>query len=327
MTSERFVALFPLWLLLGAAAALVHPPLLVWFLERGLVTPGLAVIMLGMGLTLEAEDFARVLRRPAPVLLGLALQYGVMPAAGLAAAELWDLPRAFAAGVILVCCCPGGTASNVVTYLARGDVPLSVSMTAVSTLCAPLATPLLATWLIGDRVEVDPLGLVRDTLAVVLLPVATGVALRRFAPRLTAALLPFAPPAATLMIVLIVAAILGANRGRLVEAGLVLGAAVFTAHAIGFALGYAGGLATRSRRIARTVSIEVGMQNSGLGVVLARANFSDPLVAVPSALSSIFHSLIGSALAAMWSRRPAPEEAPARAAAAPAGADAPATLE
>src|SRR5690606_21452618 len=204
VTSERFVALFPLWLLLGAAAALVHPPLLVWFLERGLVTPGLAVIMLGMGLTLEAEDFARVLRRPAPVLLGLALQYGVMPAAGLAAAELWDLPRAFAAGVILVCCCPGGTASNVVTYLARGDVPLSVSMTAVSTLCAPLATPLLATWLIGDRVEVDPLGLVRDTLAVVLLPVATGVALRRFAPRLTAALLPFAPPAATLMIVLIV---------------------------------------------------------------------------------------------------------------------------
>src|SRR5690606_26566699 len=204
VTADRFVALFPLWLLIGAAAALAHPPLLVWFLERGLVTPGLAVIMLGMGLTLEADDFARVLRRPAPVVLGLALQYGVMPAAGLAAAELWDLPRAFAAGVILVCCCPGGTASNVVTYLARGDVPLSVSMTAVSTLCAPLATPLLATWLIGDRVEVDPLGLVRDTLAVVLLPVATGVALRRFAPRLTAALLPFAPPAATLMIVLIV---------------------------------------------------------------------------------------------------------------------------
>src|SRR5690606_20350185 len=123
VTADRFVALFPLWLLIGAAAALAHPPLLVWFLERGLVTPGLAVIMLGMGLTLEADDFARVLRRPAPVVLGLALQYGVMPAAGVAAAELWGLPRAFAAGVILVCCCPGGTASNVVTYLARADVP------------------------------------------------------------------------------------------------------------------------------------------------------------------------------------------------------------
>src|SRR5690606_20789854 len=305
--SDRFVSLFPLWLLLGSAAALAHPPLLAWFLELGLVTPGLAVIMLGMGLTLEADDFARVARRPLPALLGLALQYAVMPAAGLAAAELWNLPRAYAAGVILVCCCPGGTASNVVSYLARADVPLSVSMTALSTLAAPVATPLLATWLIGDRVDVDPSGLVRDTLLVVLLPVAAGLGLRHFAPRLTARLLPFAPPAATLTIVLIVAAILGVNRTRLVEAGPALLAGVLSAHAIGFALGYAGGRLIRSRRAARTISIEVGMQNSGLGVVLARANFADPLVAVPPALSSIFHSLLGSALAAVWSRRPVEE--------------------
>jgi BASS family bile acid:Na+ symporter len=282
---------------------MAHPPLFAWFLELGLVTPGLAVIMLGMGVTLEADDFARVMRRPVPVLLGLSLQYLVMPLAGVAAAELWGLPRAYAAGVILVCCCPGGTASNVVAYLARADVPLSVSMTAVSTLVAPLATPLLATWLIGDRVEVEPWGLVRDTLMVVLLPVIAGLAMRRFTPRLAARLLPFAPPAATLTIVLIVAAILGVNRDRLISAGFVLLGGVATAHAIGFALGYAGGLATRSRSAARTIAIEVGMQNSGLGVVLARANFSDPLVAVPCALSSIFHSLIGSALAAVWSRR------------------------
>jgi BASS family bile acid:Na+ symporter len=307
VTTDRFVALFPLWLLLGAAAALAHPPLLAWFLELGFVTPGLAVIMLGMGLTLEADDFARVLRRPGPALLGLALQYGIMPAAGLAAAEAWGLPRAYAAGVILVCCCPGGTASNVVAYLARADVPLSVSITALSTLLAPIATPALATWLIGDRVEVDPWGLVRDTLLVVLLPVAAGAALRRFAPRLTARLLPWSPPAATLTIVLIVGAILGVNRERLIEAGWVLLAAVFTAHAAGFALGYLGGRASRSPRAARTIAIEVGMQNSGLGVVLARANFADPLVAVPCALSSLFHSLIGSALAALWSRRPVPD--------------------
>jgi bile acid:Na+ symporter, BASS family len=303
---QRFVTLFPLWLLLGAGASMAHPPLFAWFLELNLITPGLAVIMLGMGVTLEAEDFARVARRPRAVFLGLGLQYLVMPLAGLAAAEAWNLPRAYAAGVILVCCCPGGTASNVVTYLARADVPLSVSMTAVSTLLAPIATPLLATLLIGDRVQVEPWGLVRDTLSVVLLPVAAGVGLRRFAPRLAARLTPYAPPAATLTIVLIVAAILGVNRDRLIGAGFGLLAGVATAHACGFVLGYAGGKSARAERSARTIAIEVGMQNSGLGVVLARANFSDPLVAVPCALSSIFHSLIGSALAAIWSRRPAP---------------------
>jgi BASS family bile acid:Na+ symporter len=306
---ERVVSLFPLWLLMGAGAALLHPPLFAWFVELGLVTPGLAVIMLGMGLTLQAEDFARVARRPGPVVLGLALQYLVMPLSGVAAAELWDLPRAYAAGVILVCCCPGGTASNVVTYLARADVPLSVSMTALSTLVAPIATPLLATLLIGDRVQVDAVGLVRDTLAVVLLPVAFGVGLRRYAPRAAAFVLPYAPPAATLTIVLIVAAILGVNRDRLIDAGPVLLAGVFTAHAVGFALGYVGGRFGGSERAARTISIEVGMQNSGLGVVLARANFADPAVAVPCALSSIFHSLMGSAVASVWSRRPTPDPA------------------
>jgi BASS family bile acid:Na+ symporter len=281
-----------------------RPALFTWFLELGLVTPGLAVIMLGMGVTLQGEDFARVAQRPLAVLLGLGLQFVVMPLAGVTAAELWSLPSAYAAGVILVCCCPGGTASNVVAYLARADVPLSVSMTAVSTLLAPIATPGLAAWLIGNRVAVDPGGLVRDTLMVVLVPIGFGVALRRYAPRAAHVIMPYAPPAASLMIVLIVAAILGANRDRLISAGVPLVLGVATAHVIGFALGYLGGLATRSQLAARTVSIEVGMQNSGLGVVLARANFSDPLVAVPCALSSIFHSVIGSALAAYWSRKP-----------------------
>lgn len=297
------VRLFPLWLVLGSAAAMVHPPLFVWFLELGLVTPGLAIVMLGMGVTLELDDFARVARNPRPVLLAAALQYTVMPAAGLAAAALFSLPPAYAAGVILVCCCPGGTASNVVTYLARADVPLSVSMTALSTVLAPIATPFLATWLIGGRVEVDGWSLVRDTLLVVLLPVSAGVLLRRYAPRLSERLTPVAAPIATLTIVLIVAAILGANRDRLTSAGVPLVLGVLSAHAIGFALGYLLGRTTRDERVARTIAIEVGMQNSGLGVVLARTSFADPLVAVPCALSSIFHSLIGSGLAALWARR------------------------
>lgn len=301
---QRFVQLFPLWLLLGSALALLHPPSFTWFLDWGLVTPGLAFIMLGMGVTLDAEDFLRVARNPRPVVFALLLQYAVMPCTALASATLYGLPHAYAAGLILVCCCPGGTASNVIAYLARADVPLSVSMTSLSTLIAPLATPALATWLIGDRVAVDPWGLVRDALMVVLLPVALGVSLRRFAWGWASKLTGVSAPMATLLIVLIVAAILGANREPLVAAGPSLMAGVVSAHGLGFLLGYLLGRLGRSRLAARTFSIEVGMQNSGLGVVLARGNFADPLVAVPSALSSVFHSLIGSALAAVWSRRP-----------------------
>jgi BASS family bile acid:Na+ symporter len=225
-----------------------------------------------------------------------------MPLAALTVTALFGLPEAYAAGLILVCCCPGGTASNVIAFLARADLPLSVSMTTVSMLAAPLMTPLLATLLIGDRVEVDGLGLVTQTALVVLIPVGLGLTMRRLLPALTRRLLPYAPSAAALMTVMIVSAILGANRVHIISAGWPLLTGVATAHGIGFALGRILGSRFGNLQIARTLSIEVGMQNSGLGVVLARANFPDPLVAVPAALSSIFHSLIGSALAAIWSR-------------------------
>lgn len=300
---QALVRLFPLWLALGAAGALLYPQAFVWFLQAGLVTPGLAIIMLGMGLTLQADDFTRVARRPGPVLLGVILQFAIMPMAGLLMAQAFSLPRAYAAGVILVCCCPGGTASNVIAFLARADVPLSVSMTAVATLLAPLVTPALATLLIGDRVHVEPWGLVSNTVLVALLPIVLGLGLRHLAPKLARWLLPWAPGAAVLMTVLIVSSILAANRTHIITAGWTLLAAVVSAHLLGFAGGFWVGRATQGAQAARTLSIEVGMQNSGLGVVLARANFTDPLVAVPAALSSIFHSAIGSVLAAYWSRR------------------------
>lgn len=299
------VRLFPLWLLLAGALALVEPRTFSWFLAAGLVTPALALVMLAMGLTLRVEDFVRVARRPQPVLLALAAQYTAMPVCGWMAASALGLPEPFAAGLILVCCCPGGTASNVIAYLARADVPLSVSMTAVSTLLAPIATPALATWLIGDRVEVQSWGLVRDALAVVLVPVTLGLTVRRVSPSFAARVEKSAAPLASLLVVLIVAAILAVNRAALLAAGPSLALGVVSAHAGGFVLGYAIGRACLEGRAARTMSIEVGMQNSGLGVVLARGNFTDPLVAVPSALSSVVHSLLGSALAAVWSRRPA----------------------
>ena len=308
---HAFVRLFPLWVTLGGVVALVHPPTFTWFLDYGLITPGLQIIMLGMGLTLELSDFSRVLRTPAPIAWGVLLQYTVMPMLGWGIGALFSLPTPFAVGLILVCCCPGGTASNVIAYLAKADVALSVSMTAFSTLLAALCTPLLTTLIVGSRVDVDPWALFLSTAKVVLLPVGLGLFMRHYLPRLTERLLPIAPAAAVLMIVAIVAAILGARKDAVLESGLSLLAAVVTTHVLGFSFGYA--LARRGsgdERVARTTAIEVGMQNSGLGAVLAQTHFANPLTAIPSALSAITHCIIGSACAAWWSRRPPSEVSP-----------------
>jgi bile acid:Na+ symporter, BASS family len=296
---------FPLWVLAGSLLALWHPPLFTWF-SGPLITAGLAVIMLGMGLTLEPSDVRRTAAHKRLILLGVGLQYTLMPAIGWLTARAFDLPVPLAVGLILVACCPGGTASNVVSYLARADVPLSVTMTAVSTLLAVVMTPALTALLAGSRIDVPAAGLFLSTVQVVILPVAAGLLMTRWLPRLTRAILPVAPLAAVLMITLIVASIIGAGRSEMLAAGLRLVLAVFTLHAAGFLLGYGCSRLLRAElRAARTIAIEVGMQNSGLGVVLARQNFASPLVAIPSAISSLFHSLIASALAGLW-RRSAP---------------------
>lgn len=291
---------FPVWVLLASLLALGRPEIFTWF-SGGLITVGLGVIMLGMGLTLEVDDFRRVLRRPAPIGLGVVLQYLVMPLMGWTVAWALDLPQEFAVGLILVSCCPGGVASNVISWLALADVPLSVSMTAVSTGLSVLLTPALTAMLASSRIDVPAAGLLLSTVQVVILPIVTGLVLRRYAPGLTRAVLPYGPFTSVALITLIVASIIGSSRATILESGDLLIVAVFALHAGGFLFGYA---LTRlvSRRIAtaRTVSIEVGMQNSGLGVVLAGANFMSPLVAVPSAISSLFHSLIGSVLAGVW---------------------------
>ncbi len=303
MFARLLTAGFPVWVLVAGGIALVRPETFTWF--RGPLIPlGLGLIMLGMGLTLEPGDFRRVFRRPGSIGLGVALQYGVMPLLGWSAALVMDLPVEMAVGLILVSCCPGGVASNVISYLARADVPLSVSLTAVSTALSALATPALTLLYASSRVEVPAAGLLASTVQVVILPILAGLALKRYAPRLTGAVLPFGPLASVLLITLIVASVIGSNRALILESGVPLLASVFLLHASGFGLGYGlARLRRRSVRSARTMAIEVGMQNSGLGVVLAGANFESPLVAVPSAISSLFHSLIGSVVAAWWNRK------------------------
>ena len=284
---------FPFWVLICSALALARPALFTWF-SGSLITLGLGIIMLSMGMTLGFKDFRRVGRQRSRVLPGVLLQYTVMPALGWSLGYLLTLPAPLAVGLVLVSCCPGGTASNVISYLAKADVALSVTMTAVSTLLAAAMTPTLTALLAGNRIDVSAAGLFLDTLQVVILPVAAGALL-----------------VAVLTITLIGASVIGAGREQILEAGVRLLVAVFALHLFGFLFGYLAGKVVLKREIsARTAAIEVGMQNSGLGVVLARSNFANPLVAIPSALSTVAHSLIGSLAAAWWSRTPTDDVPP-----------------
>jgi BASS family bile acid:Na+ symporter len=294
---------FPLWVIAAGAAALVHPPAFTWFSGPWIVW-GLAVIMLGMGITLSLDDFRDVVRMPRAVAAGVAAQYLIMPFLGWALATALALPTPLAVGVILVASCPGGTASNVVCYLARANVALSVLMTMTSTFAAIVMTPLLTKWLAGTLVPVDAWGLFTSTVQVVLLPVLAGLALHHLTPRIVGAVLPVAPLVSVAAIVMICASIIGSSAETLLSSGGRLVLAVLLLHAGGFGIGYLfGRLLGYEELVRRTISIEVGMQNSGLGAVLARRHFADPLTALPAAISATAHSVIGSMLAGLWRLR------------------------
>ncbi|GAB4816235.1 hypothetical protein N2152v2_003281 [Parachlorella kessleri] len=301
--------LFPLWVLGAALWALAQPAAFAWF-HSGYITWALGATMLGMGLSLTFEDFKRVLATPARIFAGFALQYTIMPAMGYLVSRLSGLPLDFSIGLCLVGSCPGGTASNVVTYLARADVTLSVLMTTASTLGAVVATPLLTKLLLGTLVPVDALALLVSTLQVVLLPVLAGAAINQAFPAAVAVLSPFCALAAGLLVALICGSVMAQNAGAVLQAGPKLLAAVFTLHAGGFLFGYNfSRLLGLPERAARTNSIEVGMQNSALGALLASLHFpAHPLAAVPCAISACMHSILGSLLAAWWRTRPITDE-------------------
>ncbi|MEW6312897.1 MAG: bile acid:sodium symporter family protein [Pseudomonadota bacterium] len=302
---NQLANLFPLWVLSFSGLALFHPQWIAWFGGQMIVW-SLAIIMIGMGITLTFDDFRRVAQMPRAVVIGYVAQYSIMPFLGWAIARGMDLEPQLAVGLILVACCPGGTASNVVSYIARADVALSVLMTTCSTLGAVIMTPLLTQWLAGAYVPVDAWSLFVNTLQVVVVPVALGVLLNRYAPRAVQAVIPMAPLVSVIFIALICASVIGANAATVKASALQLFTAVALLHVGGFALGYLMAKVLRLEEIAcRTISIEVGMQNSGLGAVLARTSFPQMALApVPSAISASFHSIIGSMLAAWWRLRP-----------------------
>ena len=296
--------LFPLWSVLVTIMAIVWPDSFSWY-STTLIQIGLGLIMLGMGLTLNFTDFQRVFLFPSALLGGVTLQFVLMPFLGWGIGYFMNLPRDIAVGLILVSCCPGGTASNVVAFLARANVALSVGMTAASTMIAVLLTPFLTKFYVGERVPVDAFALLQDILIIVILPVTAGVLLNHFFYKAAKKLIVISPFFSVIFIILIVGYILSQNRESIIDNWRLLVVSVLTLHIGGFSLGYLfAKLFKFNEESCRTVSIEVGMQNSGLGAALASKHFSIlSLAAVPCAVSAVTHCIIGSILAVFWRHR------------------------
>lgn len=269
----------------------------------------LGCVMFGMGLTLDLRDFGRVFSRPKDVIICFACQFTIMPLLATALAHLFALPPELAVGVMLVGCCPGGTSSNVITYLSRGDVALSVGMTAVSTLFAPFMTPLLVRLFAGAYVPVDFWGMFLSILKVIILPIAIGMLFKRFLPKVTAGISGYLPAFSTLVITLIVIAVVAANATSLRSCGLLVIAVVVLHNICGYVLGYLAGRALRMPMARRTaVSVEVGMQNSGLACSLASTHFAAMAMAsVPGAIFSVWHNISGALIARLYSKLQGPD--------------------
>ena len=292
--------LFPIWAILVCAVAFFFPGALNGF--GGWIVPLLMLIMFGMGMTLTWQDFRRVLARPAVIGLGIGLQFLIMPLAALATALLLGLPKELAVGLLIVGCCPGGTASNVMCYLARADVALSISLTFTSTLLAVVLTPLLLELYAGATVPVPVISMLLDLVQIVFLPVIAGIVFNSCAGSRLQPVQALFPLISVAAIVLVIGIIVAVNRGRISENAPQALAAVMLHNVLGLGAGYAAATLLRlPRAVARTLAIEVGMQNSGLGVALALQYFS-PLAALPGALFSIWHNLSGCVLA-WWFRK------------------------
>ena len=263
----------------------------------------LGIIMFGMGLTISVDDFKEVVKRPFEVAIGVLAHFIIMPLLAVILTRLIPMPPEVAAGVILVGCCPGGTSSNVMTYLAKGDVALSVACTSVTTLLAPIVTPFLVWLLASQYLPVDPVSMFTSILEVVMFPLALGFVLQKLVPGLVRAAIPVLPLVSVVGIVLIVAAVVGASKGAIAQSGLTIFAVVVLHNGLGYLLGYfaakAFGLSLIKRK---ALAIEVGMQNSGLGAALANAYFS-PIAAVPSAIFSVWHNISGALIANYFAGR------------------------
>ena len=291
---------FAVWVLLFAVLGFVFPET---FKQFGpYIVTLLGIIMFGMGLTLSVDDFREVVRRPVDVGIGVASQFLIMPLLAVLLTKIIPMSPEVAAGVILVGCCPGGTSSNVMTYLGKGDVALSVACTSVTTLAAPLVTPFLVWFFASQFLPVDAWAMFMSIVKVILVPLALGVLAQKLIPGVVKAAVPALPLVSVTGIVLIVAAVVAGSKGAIATSGLLIFVVVVLHNGIGYLLGFtAAKLTGMSLAKRKAIAIEVGMQNSGLGAALANAHFS-PLAAVPSAIFSVWHNISGALLANYFAR-------------------------
>ena len=264
------------------------------------IVPLLTIIMFCMGLTLRWRDFVRVWRKPQPIALGVLLQFVIMPLLAWILVHALSLPQELAIGLIIVGSCAGGTASNVMTYLARGDVALSVSMTLMSTLWGVILTPWLVAFYAGADVFVDTHGMLFSIAQIVVLPIAAGLLCNRFIPQVGQSVNSLLPDISSALILLVIATVVALNADEIATMGTLAVVAVILHNLLGLALGY--GIARWNGHTeveARTIAIEVGMQNSALAAALA-LKFYGPVAALPGALFSVWHNISGSLLASFW---------------------------
>ena len=292
-------------LVLAAAVVALAVPDLFSGIKPTVINPLLGIIMFGMGMALKPEDFRIVLSRPKDVIIGCLAQFTIMPLLAWTLSRVFALDEALAVGVVLVGCCPGGTASNVITYLAKGDLALSVGMTAVSTVLAPVMTPLLVWLLAGKTVDVDVAGMLLSILWVVILPIVAGLTIKWLWPKLTEKATAYLPAVSSLAIAFIVLIVISANAHKLLLGGMVIVAVVVLHNLCGLGLGYLiGRLLHLPAPKRKAISIEVGMQNSGLASSLATLHFATyPMATIPGAIFSVWHNISGAIVARIYARK------------------------
>jgi len=298
---SRLTQLFPLWAIIISLLAWQYPELFKSY--EPWIVPLLSVVMFGMGLTLHLSDFSYVLQMPRLIFAGIALQYTIMPLTAVVLSDLMDLDPVLTAGMILVGTCPGGTASNVICYLARGNVALSITLTAVSTLLAVILTPALTAELVSKSIDVPVRDMLLSILYMVIVPVSAGVLLNHVAGKLLKPVRVVFPLLSVIAIVFIIAIIVSLNAQQVQQIGAAVLIAVMLHNGAGLFMGYfTSRLLGFSPTECRTLAIEVGMQNSGLAVALAIKYFT-ATAALPGAIFSIWHNISGSILAGFWSSR------------------------
>ena len=292
---------FALWVLIFAFISFMMPGGFLWIAP--FISILLGIVMFGMGMTLSLADFKEIVKQPVSVIAGVVLQFTVMPLIAYVLAKGLALPPEIAIGVILVGACPGGTASNVMTYLAKGNVALSVAMTTVSTLLAPFLTPAIIYLLAKEWLAVSAVDMFMTVFKVVLVPVVLGLIVNLLFRRATEKAVPAMPLVSVVAITAIVTAVVAGNKEEIIASGLLIFAVVILHNLLGYLLGFLISTIFRQPYADRkAIAIEVGMQNSGLGATLATAHFA-PITAVPSAIFSFWHNISGPLLATYWSRK------------------------